>query len=140
MGTLKDIKGKCLCGCVEVEVKEAMDELGVCHCSSCRSWGAGPFLGLECGTDVSFKGEENISIYNSSDWAERGFCKKCGSNLFYRFKENKKMIFSSEIFSDLKLKMDHQIFTDEKPDYYNFSEETKNMTGPEVFAAFAPKD
>ena len=25
----------------------------------------------------------------SSAWAERGFCKNCGSHLFYRLKENK---------------------------------------------------
>jgi hypothetical protein len=33
---------------------------------------------------------------------------------------------------------DHQIFIDEKSEYYCFSNETQNMTGAEVFAMFAP--
>ena len=32
-----------------------------------------------------------------------------------------------------------QIFIDEKPAYYDFANKTKNMTGAEVFAAFAPR-
>ena len=35
------------------------------------------------------------------------------------------------------LVFDHQIFIDEKPEYYSFANETKNMTGEEVFAMFA---
>ena len=31
-----------------------------------------------------------------------------------------------------------QIFIDEKPAYYDFANKTHNMTGAEVFAAFAP--
>jgi hypothetical protein len=33
---------------------------------------------------------------------------------------------------------DHQIFIDEKPEYYNFSNETHNLTGAEFFAKYAP--
>jgi hypothetical protein len=36
------------------------------------------------------------------------------------------------------LVFDRQIFIDEKPEYYSFANETKNMTGAEVFAQFAP--
>jgi hypothetical protein len=32
---------------------------------------------------------------------------------------------------------DHQVFIDEKPEYYCFANETQNMTGAEVFAMFA---
>ncbi|MGU9957631.1 MAG: hypothetical protein ACNYPI_08410 [Arenicellales bacterium WSBS_2016_MAG_OTU3] len=33
--------------------------------------------------------------------------------------------------------LDHQIFIEEKLDYYNFAEKTHNMTGAEVFALYA---
>lgn len=36
------------------------------------------------------------------------------------------------------LLFDHQVFIDEKPSYYCFSNETTNMTGAEVFASYAP--
>jgi hypothetical protein len=29
-----------------------------------------------------------------------------------------------------------QIFIEQKPDYYEFANQTKNMTGEEIFAAF----
>ncbi|HEY9771236.1 MAG TPA: hypothetical protein V6C71_22530 [Coleofasciculaceae cyanobacterium] len=32
---------------------------------------------------------------------------------------------------------DHQIFIDEKPEYYSFANKTKNMTGEEVLLMFA---
>ena len=35
------------------------------------------------------------------------------------------------------LVFDHQIFIEEKPSFYAFANETKNMTGEEVFALFA---
>ncbi|MBF0289765.1 MAG: hypothetical protein HQM14_18280 [SAR324 cluster bacterium] len=31
---------------------------------------------VDCGTDVSFENEENVSLFSSSQWAERGFCNK----------------------------------------------------------------
>ena len=38
------------------------------------------------------------------------------------------------------LKLTGQVFIDEKPDWYAFANETRNMTGAELFAMFAPED
>mgnify|MGYP000571980733 FL=1 len=45
-----------------------------------------------------------------------------------------------EIPEEVKVEFDCQIFSDEKPDYYDFADQTKMMTGEEVFAAFAPPE
>ncbi|MBT4763235.1 MAG: GFA family protein [Bdellovibrionaceae bacterium] len=140
MEKTKPAKGSCLCGSVTVKASAMNTDLGVCHCGMCRKWSAGPFLAVDCGTEVKIEGEDSLGIYNSSDWAERVFCKKCGTNLFYRLKETQQHMVSSEIFNEPELNFDHQIFIDEKPNYYSFSNETKNMTGAEVFEAFVPKD
>jgi hypothetical protein len=139
MSKIVSAKGTCLCGSVNLESATVNTDLGACHCSMCRKWSAGPFLALDCGTDVIIDGQENVSVYSSSDWAERAFCNKCGSLLFYRLKETNQHIVSSELFENLELNFDHQIFIEEKPKHYDFSNKTKNMTGAEVFAAFAPK-
>ena len=136
----KSINGSCLCGKVVILASALTPNVGACHCGICRKWSAGPFFAVDCGTAVEIQGRENVQIYDSSEWAERAFCKSCGSNLFYRLKESQKHIVSSEIFSDLDLNFDHQIFIDEKPSYYSFSNKTKNMTGAEVFAAHAPTE
>lgn len=135
-----EAKGTCLCCQTQINVTNLDKKIGTCHCGSCRKWGGGPLLAVDCGTEVSFNGEENISVFNSSDWAERGFCKHCGTHLFYRLKSNGQYIMPVGLFGDVEgLVFDHQIFIEEKPDYYQFANKTKNMTGAEVFAQFGPQ-
>ncbi len=132
-------KGHCLCGKVKVTVPNISNKVWACHCGMCRRWGGGPLLSTDCGTNASFEGEENISVYDSSDWAERGFCKSCGSHLFYRVKENRQCFMPVGIFDgDENFVLDLQVFIDEKPEYYCFSNETRSMTGEEAFAEYAP--
>jgi hypothetical protein len=96
-------------------------------------------MAVECGTDVAIEGGDKVSVYDSSEWAERGFCNQCGSSLFYRLKGSNQYMMPVGLFEDLTgVVFDHQIFIDEKPAYYCFADETKNMTGPEVFAMYAP--
>ena len=79
--------------------------------------------------------------FQSSDWAERGFCGNCGTNLFYRVLASDEYIVSPFVLDDQSdLTLTGQIFIDEKPDWYAFANETKNMTGAEVFAMYAPKE
>ena len=136
MNPSKIAKGSCLCGKVNIHASAMKTNLGVCHCGMCRKWSAGPFLAVDCGTEVRIEGQEELTVYNSSEWAERAFCKNCGTSLFYRLRESQQYIVSSEIFNEPDLNFDHQIFIDEKPSYYSFSNQTKNMTGAEVFAAY----
>lgn len=95
-------------------------------------------MDVDCGTSVSFKGEEHIKTFSSSDWAERGFCSECGSNLFYRFKHNGQTLMAAGIVDEMPgFTFGMQVFTDEKPPYYSFAEKTKEMTGQQVFEMFA---
>ncbi|MGB5484206.1 GFA family protein [Parasphingorhabdus sp.] len=130
-------EGHCLCGAVKITAKQAANHVGACHCRMCRRWGGGPFLEIDCGTDVLIKGAEKISVYNSSDWAERAFCSACGTNLFYRLKGTGEHMVCAGIFDDAdndSLTFKTQVFIDEKPAYYSFAEDTDNMTGEELFA------
>jgi hypothetical protein len=130
-------KGACLCGAVHILTETMNPNVGACHCSMCRRWAGSPFLGIDCGSDVSFEGAEHITAFSSSDWAERGFCNQCGTHLFYRLKQSNQYFVPSGLFDDSEgFVFDHQIFIDEKPPFYCFANETKNMTGAEFFAQF----
>jgi len=99
----------------------------------------GAFMEIDCGTEVSFEGEESITVYNSSDWAERGFCNKCGSHLFYRLKESKQHMMAVGLFDDQEgLTFQSQVFIDKKPSFYSFANETNNMTEAEIFEMYGP--
>ena len=141
MTDVREGKGGCLCGAVKILVKNISSEVGACHCGMCRKWTGGPLLAVDCGTDVSFEGQDNISVFNSSDWAERAFCSKCGSHLYYRLKELNQHIMPVGLFdTNIPFVFDHQVFIESKPPYYHFGNKTKEMTGEEVFAQYAPPE
>lgn len=80
--------GHCLCGLVTFKAPRANHSVNACHCDMCRRWGGGVFMARGCDREVEFSGVEHIEVFDSSAWAERGFCKRCGSHLFYRLKDS----------------------------------------------------
>ena len=144
MANQETVNGQCLCGAVKMESDTVSNKVHACHCDMCRRWSGGPLLAVDCEAQVKFDGESNISRFDSSDWAERGFCAKCGTHLFYRLKQSGQYIVPVGLFSNLEgIEFEGQIFTDQKPHYYEFANETEMMTAEQVFAMFAestPKD
>jgi hypothetical protein len=135
----RTMTGGCLCGAVRFTVRTKDDDFGVCHCGMCRRWSAGPFFNKECEGAVEIADPTQLGVYRSSAWAERCFCKTCGSVLFYRLVGKGFSAVSAEALDDReRLQFTSQIFIDEKPAYYDFANKTHTMTGAEVFAAFAP--
>ena len=96
---------------------------------------------VNCGIEVDFYGVDKLSVFDSSEWAERGFCSACGSHLFYRLKETQEHMMPVGLFDDdSDLVFQRQVFIDEKPHYYQYSNKTENLTGEELFAQFAPAE
>ncbi|KDM89751.1 GFA family protein [Photobacterium galatheae] len=132
------LQGHCLCGKVGLASTSGTLHAEACHCGMCRKWGGGPFLAVAAGTEVTLTGEENITRFASSEWAERGFCKQCGTHLFYFLKPTGQyMVPAGLLDQENKLEMDQQIFIDKKPTYYSFSNDTEDLTEAEVFAKFS---
>jgi hypothetical protein len=132
------LSGKCMCGAVNFTAVSEEATVTACHCDMCRRWSSGPYLEVTC-QQVSFEGEDSIGKIRSSDWAERTFCKKCGSNLFYHIIDSSEYQISAGLIDDTtELQLALQVFTDSKPQFYEFSNKTKMMTSAEVFAEYAP--
>jgi hypothetical protein len=135
------LSGGCLCGAVRFTAAPRDRDFGACHCGMCRKWTAGPFFALECGDTVKLEDPSKLGVYRSSEWAERCFCKTCGTALFYRLVDKDFYAVSAEAFDDRSaFTLASEIFIDEKPAYYAFANPTKKMTGAEVFAEFAGPD
>ena len=131
-------KGACLCGLVQFTASQAEKSIGACHCEMCRKWGSGPFVGVHCGVQVAFQGEESISIFSSSSWAERGFCKRCGSHLFYRLKGNLHHFIPAGLFENQDaFILERQSYIDKKPAYFSFANPTHNMTESEMLKKYS---
>ena len=128
--------GQCLCGSVKFSVETANAEHHVCHCAMCRRWAGSPLFAAEV-TGVSFSGEENIERYDSSDWAQRGFCKSCGSNLFYFFKPAQQYMLSVGVFDDqTPFKLVGEIYVDHQPAGYCFTDGLERLTEAQAIAKF----
>lgn len=129
--------GHCLCGAVQVSAALADHDAHVCHCTMCQRWSGGPFVSVAVTSATTFEGTEAIAVYPSSDWAERGFCRHCGSPLFYRMKSNGSHFLPVGLFDDAEgLTLASEIFIDRKPPFYSFAEKTKKMTEAETLAMF----
>ena len=132
-------QGHCLCGAITITAKQAASHVDACHCRTCRRWGGGPFVEIDCGTDVVIEGAETMTVYSSSEWAERAFCSACGSHLFYRLKDTGEHMVCAGLFDDATdkdagLTLRRQVFIDEKPGYYSFAGDSETLTGAELFA------
>jgi hypothetical protein len=81
------VSGQCLCGEVQFNVDAPSIWCAHCHCSMCRlAHGAGfvTWVGYK-DTDVEITDAgKRLAWYRSSPEAERGFCSRCGSTLFFR--------------------------------------------------------
>jgi len=78
-----EITGHCLCGAVSITVSgQHESRVGACHCRMCQRWSGGLFLcfSAECSA-VTVSGE--VTRYRSSGFAERAFCSRCGSHLWF---------------------------------------------------------
>jgi hypothetical protein len=79
------LAGGCQCGAVRYRLMAEPTGVNVCHCRMCQKAGGGPFMtfgGVRLAEFVVTRGA--ISIFKSSDIAERGFCAHCGTPLTYR--------------------------------------------------------
>jgi len=77
------ITGHCLCGAVTITVAGEHDpRVGACHCRMCQRWSGGLFLCFTADASaVTVTGE--VTRYRSSAFAERAFCPRCGSHLWF---------------------------------------------------------
>lgn len=134
------INGSCLCGAIAIKINPPSNIFDACHCGMCRKWASGPVFTVEGGDHPHLTGTESITLYSSSEWAERGFCKHCGTHLFYRLKDSNFCNFSAGLFKEVEnFKFNVQIFIDSKPSCYEFSNKTEMMTEAEVIAKFSQK-
>ena len=132
-----------MCGAVSFDVRDAPTSFGACHCDMCRRWTGAAFLGTTVPADrITFAGEGSIARIQSSDWAERAFCKTCGTGLWCRVTMDgapDSYEIPIGLYDDPNgLSFDSEIFIDCKPDSFAFAGERETMTRAEVFAKYAP--
>ncbi len=135
--------GKCVCGAVSYRIDAQKSEIGACHCSMCRRWSGGVYMGMEVKPDeIIFDGADALTTYTSSPWAERAFCSKCGANMYYRVTapgphHGVYHLGAGTLDDHAGLTLSGELYIDIKPDAYSFKGEHHTMTKAQVEAMFA---
>ena len=114
------LAGKCHCGGVRYEITGPVRQVVECHCESCRRltgsvWHA---TGARL-ADVTINDDGGmLNWYRSSELVERGFCRTCGSTMFFRRDGGDTItITAGTLDQPTGLKLMMRIFTDDMADY-----------------------
>jgi hypothetical protein len=136
--------GGCLCGSVRFVARDVPDEFGACHCAMCRRWTGSALLGVSLPHgSVAWEGAEHIRVFASSSWAERAFCGRCGSGLWFRVTIESDWSGTVELpiglFDDASgMRMTSEIYIDHKPDSFAYAGEGRALlTRADCVARFA---
>jgi hypothetical protein len=116
------VTGGCLCGGVRYLVKGPLRDVVACHCSQCRR-ASGHYVAATGApsADLTLLESATLTWYASSARAERGFCKRCGGNLFWRPTGGGRAwtsIMAGTLDPPTHLKTIQHIFVADKSDYY----------------------
>lgn len=131
-----------MCGAVRFSAVLTSHEFGACHCEMCRRWTGSALLGITVPVaDVTWQGDDAIAKIQSSDWAERANCAKCGSPLFYHVTMDGPMSNTLELpiglFDDANgLSFSNEIYIDHKPNSFAYTGDQTRLTRAETLAKF----
>ena len=136
-------EGGCICGDVRYRIASEPTETGACHCGMCRKFSGGVYLAVKVDPgDFEVIKAEGLTLYQSSDWAERAHCKRCGSSLFYRVTipgpmQGECHVALGTLDDANGIPLTGEIYIDRKPDGYSFAQDTHKMTEEQVVAMFS---
>ncbi len=127
-------EGGCLCGAVRYEIRGELRQVIACHCRQCQK-SHGNFAAY---TKVPLEGftltaQEGLKWYRSSETARRGFCRHCGSSLFWE------RLDVGDLSGDLSVAAGSidppsglvticHIFTADKGDYYEIADGLEQLS------------
>lgn len=132
--------GGCLCGQVRYEVRGPLRPVVACHCSQCRRM-TGHYLASTATKREHFvlRSETGLAWYASSEEARRGFCRSCGSTLFWDGRGRDYIsIAAGTLDAPTGLKLVQHIFTADKSDYYTIDDGLPQSTGGAFKVAVPP--
>lgn len=84
---MPDAQSDCLCGAVRFELTWPSKWVAHCHCTLCRRAHGAAFvtwIGMPQDQCRIVDDARHVQWYESTPGAERGFCSRCGSTLFFR--------------------------------------------------------
>lgn len=126
---MRKLHGKCMCGAVGFSFDADRHDVTACHCGQCRKWSGHVWASINAPFD-SLKiesGQDRLGWFRSSGYARRGFCKACGSALFWHGDKlddykHRIAIAAGTLDQPTDAKLAEHIFVVDKGDYYDIAD------------------
>jgi hypothetical protein len=121
--------GGCLCKGVRYQVTGPLRDIIACHCEQCRRT-SGHFAAMTSALRANLvcTSSQSLRWFRSSESAERGFCDRCGSNLFWRLVGSDSIsITAGTLDAPTGLSIRKHIFVGDKSDYYPLEDDLPKL-------------
>jgi len=117
-------RGGCLCGAVRFTARGPLRGVVYCHCTQCRRQTGHHYAATNLpAAALTIEGEGELSWYRASDFAGRGFCRTCGSALFWRRDGDAEIsVLAGAFDTPTDLSSSIHIFVADKGDYYEIDD------------------
>ena len=117
--------GSCLCTAVRFKTRGELRALIFCHCTQCRKQTGLYYAATNVlDRDLALEGVEDVTWYRSSDGAQRGFCRHCGSALFWKADGlDYTSIMAGAFEKPTDLKPGYHIYCADKGDFYGIDDD-----------------
>lgn len=116
--------GSCLCKDVSFEIAGELHPILACHCSQCAKT-SGNFAAMTrcAAVDLKLVSDATLSWFQSSEKVRRGFCSRCGGNVFWKQDGSSDIyITAGTLDKPTDLKLAEHIFVASKSDYYDIAD------------------
>ena len=113
--------GSCLCGGVRYTTVGELRAVINCFCTQCQKTSGHHFAATRADLNqFELVSDATLCWYDSSDIAQRGFCNRCGSSLFWQRKGTQTIsITAGTLDKPTHLKTADNIFVEDKSDYHD---------------------
>jgi hypothetical protein len=106
----------------------------------CRRHTSGVFVNITTEQD-SIVVEGPATVFESSAWANRGFCAVCGSTLWYGTTQDGVRNLAAGLFDNAGgASLAREYFVDQCPDGYGLTGHHEKLTRQQTIALFAPDE
>ena len=122
------VTGGCLCGGVRFELRGDLRGVVNCHCAKCRRFHGhfGAYTSVNFNDLILLKQDTLAWFHSTTDETPnvyRGFCKNCGSSLFWHPRDQDKIaVAAGSLDEPDSLKSIGHVWLSQKADYYDLAD------------------
>lgn len=113
------LEGACLCGACRFTLPGPAGDIFACHCSQCRRLSGHYSASFDADEAVlDWQAREGLAEYASPGGGRRGFCRLCGSSLWFRGADGVLSVEAGTILGPTGGRLARHIYAAFKGDYY----------------------